>query len=568
MIFGAFKLRVAIIFAMIFIFSIGVFFISFADGWSEAGERQGREVESAEAGPVLFEVIWQRRVELTGQLIEHIRLTVFAMALAVSLGVGTGIFLTRFRRLSSPVLGLASVIQTIPSLALLALMIPLLGIGVLPAVVALFLYALLPIMRNTYTAIEEVDPAIIEVGRGMGMTGSQILLRVEIPLCIPIVMAGIRTSMVICVGIATLCTFIGGGGLGEMIMRGMQTKGSALIFAGVIPAILLALSLDGLVALGQGLLTPRGLKISKAGASAEAGLFKKVLSAGAICLLLGGLAAAVFVGETGDVVVGSKHFTEQKILGEMVAQLIESHTDLKVRRRLGLQGTKVCFSALKEGDLDMYVEYTGTALVNILDEQYDSSKGRGQILEEVRREFRERWGLKFCEPLGFDNTYTLAMRGGEAEKLGVEKISQLSAYSDELKAGFDHEFTTRPEYKRFEEVYGYMFEDITYLDPDLMYKALQGCSVDVIDAFATDGRIASYDIRVLEDDRNLFPPYDACIVVSEEALNEFAGLGDVLEKLSGMITAEQMRKMNYAVTDKLKTPAAVAKEFLKSEGLL
>ena len=160
-------------------------------------------------------------------------------------------------------LGIASVIQTIPSLALLALMIPLLGIGVVPAVTALFLYALLPIMRNTYTAIDEVDPAIIEVGRGMGMTEWQILYRVQVPLCVPLVMAGIRTSIVICVGIATLCTFIGAGGLGTMIMEGMQTKGSTLIFAGVLPAILLALALDGLMALSQRLLTPRGLKVHK-----------------------------------------------------------------------------------------------------------------------------------------------------------------------------------------------------------------------------------------------------------------------------------------------------------------
>lgn len=211
----------------------------------------------------VFHVMWERRAALTRQIIEHIRLALFAMALAVTVGVTTGVLLTRFRRLSTSVLGAASVIQTIPSLALLALMIPLLGIGLIPAVAALFLYALLPIMRNTYTAIDEVDPAIIEVGRGMGMTEWQILSRVQMPLCVPLVMAGIRTSTVICVGIATLCTFIGAGGLGTMIMEGMQTRGSALIFAGVVPAILLALALDGLMALAQKVLTPQGLKVPK-----------------------------------------------------------------------------------------------------------------------------------------------------------------------------------------------------------------------------------------------------------------------------------------------------------------
>ena len=217
--------------------------------------------ESADGGPSLLTVFVERRWQVLQQVMEHIKLAGLALALAITVGVSTGITLTRTPHLATPVLGVASVIQTIPSLALLALMIPLLGVGVVPAVAALFLYALLPIMRNTYTAIDEVDRAIIEVGRGMGMTNFQILLKVEIPLCVPVVMAGIRTSTVICVGIATLCTFIGAGGLGESIMDGMQSAGSTLIFVGVIPAIGLALALDGLMALAQKILTPRGLRI-------------------------------------------------------------------------------------------------------------------------------------------------------------------------------------------------------------------------------------------------------------------------------------------------------------------
>jgi len=212
-----------------------------------------------------IEVIAERRAALLTQTAQHLFLTFSAVVLAVTIGVSLGILLTRFHRLSMPVLGTASVVQTVPSLALLALMIPLLGTGVIPAIVALFLYAVLPILRNTYTAIDEVDPAVIEVGRGMGMTNWQILTTIEIPLCIPVVMAGVRTATVICVGIATLCTFIGAGGLGDIIMIGMESgeKGSLLIFAGVIPAIALALALDGLCALAQRLLTPKGLKLAE-----------------------------------------------------------------------------------------------------------------------------------------------------------------------------------------------------------------------------------------------------------------------------------------------------------------
>ncbi len=200
-----------------------------------------------------------------GQVLRHLKLVAAAMALAIFVGVGAGLALTRFRRLAPPVLGLASIIQTIPSLALLALMIPIWGIGQPASIAALFLYAVLPILRNTYTAVDEVDPAVIEVGKGMGMTDLQILWKVEIPLCLPVVMAGIRTSMVICVGIATLCTFAAAGGLGDIIWMGMQKgeRGTAYILAGVIPAVVLALSMDGLIALLQHLLTPKGLKISQ-----------------------------------------------------------------------------------------------------------------------------------------------------------------------------------------------------------------------------------------------------------------------------------------------------------------
>jgi osmoprotectant transport system permease protein len=209
-------------------------------------------------------VMSERRTEILEQVLRHLELTFGAMSLAIFVGVVLGILLTRFRTFATPVLGVASVVQTVPSLALLALMIPLLGIGVTPAITALFLYAVLPILRNTYTAIDEVDATMIEVGRGMGMTESQILTQVEIPLCVPVVMAGIRTSTVICVGIATLCTFIGAGGLGTVIMEGMQSRGNELIFAGVVPAILLALALDGLCALIQRLLTPEGLRLAEA----------------------------------------------------------------------------------------------------------------------------------------------------------------------------------------------------------------------------------------------------------------------------------------------------------------
>ncbi len=286
-------------------------------------------------------------------------------------------------------------------------------------------------------------------------------------------------------------------------------------------------------------------------------------------VLLCSIVFLLFSGQSGDIVVGSKHFTEQKILGEIIAQLIEHQTDLKVQRRLGLQGTKVAFAAVREGNLDIYPEYTGTALVNILEETYDPNLGRQEIFAHVQDEFMQRWDLRFLEPLGFANTYAFAMRQQQANELGIERVSELEPYADQLQPGFDHEFTMRPEYKRFADLYGFGFEkDIIKLDPDLTYKALSSGSVDIIDAFSTDGRIEAYSIRVLEDDKNLFPPYDACIIVRNDILQVYPQLKKVLEQLSGLINARQMRKMNYAVTEDLRAPSWVARKFLLSQGLI
>ncbi|MFW6164052.1 MAG: glycine betaine ABC transporter substrate-binding protein [Planctomycetota bacterium] len=296
---------------------------------------------------------------------------------------------------------------------------------------------------------------------------------------------------------------------------------------------------------------------------------KPIIAVLVVLILIVALAGLFTMGGGEDVAVGSKHFTEQKILGNMIAQLIEAHTDLSVKRQVGLQGTKVCFGAIAEGDVDIYPEYTGTGLVNILEEDFQPGQTPQQILEHVRQAFKERWDLLWLEPLGFDNTYAFAMREDQAEELGIKTISDLEEHAAELKPGFDHEFTNRPEWKRFEQVYGFTFaKSITKLAPDLTYKALQDGSVDIIDAFATDGRIEAYDLRVLEDDKNLFPPYDSCILVRQDALDAHPELRDVLGKLAGTISADEMRVMNYAVTDELKPPADVARDFLQKKGLL
>jgi len=217
----------------------------------------------------LSEFLDERGPEILQCLGQHVYLTVIAMAFAIALAVPLGLALTRTRRLSGPVIAAIGVIQTLPSLALVALMVVWIPAGPIACIIALFLYALLPIVRNTYTGVMGVEPAMIEAARGMGMTSMQILIRVELPLSVPVIMAGVRTSTIICVGIATLGGIVNAGGLGSLIWKGLDRSNDALIYAGAVPAMALALVLDRVLALGERVFTPEGLRRPAGGAKTE-----------------------------------------------------------------------------------------------------------------------------------------------------------------------------------------------------------------------------------------------------------------------------------------------------------
>ncbi len=503
--------------------------------------------------------ILSRLPEIGWLTVEHVRITLISVALAVAIGVPLGVVLVRARQLATPVIGATSVIQTIPSLALLGFMIPLLGIGVKPAIVALFLYALLPIVRNTYTGIDGVDPALVEAGRGMGMTDVQMLRKVQIPLSLPVIMAGIRTSTVINVGVATLCALIGAGGLGELIFRGIAMVNSQMILAGALPAAILALVFDGALGLIQGGL----IKGRRASYRLIAGL---VLSMG---LILVAFVPSGFGKKTEkQITIGSKEFTEQIILGEMLAQLVESRTGVTVEKKFGLGGTMVCFNALKNGEIDLYPEYTGTGLTAILNREVVTDPD--EVYRIVRDEFERKFDLVWLRPFGFNNTYALAMRSDQAEQLGLSKISDLSGRDLGLVPGFTQEFLERPDgYPGLVKDYALEFAaEPRGMDPGLMYIALKEGNVDIICAFATDGRIPAFDLRVLEDDRHYFPPYYAAPLVREETLARVPELGSILNELAGVITDEKMASLNYQVDEEGKAPETVASEFLREAGLI
>jgi len=506
-----------------------------------------------------IEFVASRAGELQQKCGEHLMLTVVSTLLAVLLGVPAGILARRLHWLRATVLFVSNVVQTVPSLAMLALLLPLLGIGVVPAMTALTLYALLPIVRNTLVGLQTIPPTVLEAADGLGFTRRQRLLWVELPLILPVLIAGVRTAAVIGVGIATLSAFIGAGGLGDFINRGLALNNTRLVLLGAVPAALLAILIDQLFSLVEQALTP-GRK--------PATLRRRVVVyVSTLAILSVGWSvlphlAASPAAPRALIRIGTKNFTEQLIIGEVIAQWLEQTTDLRVERRFNLGGTIICHEALVRGDIDLYVEYTGTGLTAIL--KLPPVSDPQQALTRVRDAYRQQFDLHWLQPLGFNNTYALAVRESDAQRNGWERISDLVASAPRLRAGFTPEFRERPDgYPGLVRAYGLEFGAVRDMDPSLMYRAVAQGAVDVISAFATDGRILAYRLRVLHDDRRYFPPYQAVPVVRGEVLRRHPELRDALEQLANRIDDAAMQRLNYEVDERGRLPHEVAREWLQ-----
>jgi osmoprotectant transport system permease protein len=496
----------------------------------------------------------ERRGELAGLVVQHLVLVLLSTAIAVAVGVPLGILMTRRRRLARPVLAAAGLLQTIPSLALFGFLIPLPvvgGIGARIAIIALVLYALLPILRNTYTGILQVDPAVAEAATGLGMTDGQRLRLVELPLALPVILAGVRIAAVVSVGTATIAAAVGAGGLGTYVFRGLATVDTRLILAGAVPAALLALGVDGLLALVE-----RSRRPSRAAA---------VLAAAVVA----GLVVLALLGRTRSgqarVVVGSKNFTEQVVLGEMIAAALEDR-GVEVDRRLNLGGTALCHEAVRSGHLDLYVEYTGTALTDILGRRARSD--RAEVLREVREAYAGM-GLSVAAPLGFNNTFALVVRPDTSRRLGIRRLSDLAPHAATLRVGLFGEFIERADgLPGLLAAYGFRLAvPPTEMDLGLLYPALLAGRVDVVVGSATDGLIAAHGLVVLEDDRGYFPPYDAVPVVHAPSLAAHPAIASVLGALAGRVDEATMRRLNLAVDGEHRSPASVAREFLHAARL-
>lgn len=508
----------------------------------------------------------EHRDQILSLLIQHIQLTAIAVGLAILIGVPLGIGICYVKKLNKPVLGLANLIQAIPSMALLGFAIPFLGIGRVPAIVTVVLYSLLPIIKNTYTGINNISPETIEAAYGIGLTKLQVLFKVQIPLALPVIMAGVRISVVTGVGLMTMAAFIGAGGLGFLVFSGIRTVNNNQILAGALPACILALVADYLAGTVEQLVTPVSLqKEQKSKHPRVRNTITAILAVLLVVVLVMGFIPKAKADKV--LVVGTKDFSEQMVLGHMIADLVEGNTDITVDRKVNLGGTQVCFSALKSGDIDLYVDYSGTVYGDTLG--YPPSSDMDYVYETAKADLKEQFEIDVLTQMNFNNTYTLAVRQDTADQYNLKTFSDLKAVAGQLRMGSTLEFLNREDgLPGLVKAYGFTFKEDIGLDGAPRYIALDNNEVEVVDAFATDGLLKKFGLVVLEDDKNFFPPYYAMPLARDGIVETYPEIVPLLEDLGELLTDSVMTDLNYQVDELQLNPEDVAHDFLVQQGLL
>jgi osmoprotectant transport system permease protein len=488
----------------------------------------------------------------------HVRVSVTALALGLLVSLPLALIARNRPVLRGVLLGFASVVQTVPGLALLALFYPLLlalaalsltwlgisfsAFGFLPAVLALALYSMLPVLRNTITGLQGVDPAITEAAQGVGMTQRQSLFMVELPLALPVMMAGIRTAAVWVIGTATLSTPIGQTSLGNYIFAGLQTQNWVFVLFGCFAAAALALLVDQLLALVE-----TGIRL-RSRVRAAVGVV------GVLALVAATLVPSMARSQS-TYIVGAKTFTEQYVLAALMAQRLRA-AGLSASSREGL-GSNVIFDALASNDIDVYVDYSGTLWAN----QFHRTeiKPRTELLVDLKATLAQQ-KITLLGELGFANAYALVMPKKRADELGVRSISDLTSRAGTLSIAGDYEFFSRPEWAGLQKAYGLSFRAQRQMQPDFMYAAVASGEVDVIAGYTSDGLIVKYDLVVLDDPKHAIPPYDAIVLISPKRADDQT-LRAALTPLLGSIDIAAMREANLraAGNDATSSPDAVAR---------
>ena len=484
---------------------------------------------------------------------QHLQLSLLTLLLAVFLAVPLAVYLSTRNRASNWVLQLAGIFQTIPSMALLGLFIPIMGIGTLPALTALVIYAIFPILQNTITGLQGIDPSLEEAGVAFGMTKWERLKKFEIPLAMPVIMSGIRTAAVMIIGTATLAALIGAGGLGSFILLGIDRNNASLILIGALSSAFLAIAFNLLL---------KWMEKAK---------LRTIFAAFAVMVL--GLGASYTPSllpkpKKENLVIAGKLGPEPEILANMYKILIEENTDMTVTVKPNFGKTTFLYEALKKGDIAIYPEFTGTVTESLLKPAPQVGHDPGAVYRAARDGIKQQDDLALLKPMAYQNTYAVAVPRKIAQEYGLKTISDLKKVEGQLKAGFTLEFNDREDgNKGLQKVYGLNLQVAT-MEPALRYQAIQSGDIQITDAYSTDAELARYDLVVLEDDKQLFPPYQGAPLMKTALLEKHPELEAVFNKLAGKITEKQMSQMNYQVGVEGKSANQVARDFLIQEGII
>ncbi|MBR7928293.1 ABC transporter permease subunit [Aerococcaceae bacterium zg-ZUI334] len=490
---------------------------------------------------------------------EHIVITFTAVMIAIVIGLGIGIWISQKPKLAGYFIAIVNIVYTIPSIALLGFLISWTGIGNTTAIIALTIYALLPIVRSTYIGITTIDANIIEASRAMGSKEYQILYKIKLPLAFPIIFSSIMNMVTMTIALAGIASFVGAGGLGVAIYRGITTNNELLILNGSILIALLALVVDGLLSYIGKLVSSHKLKKVS---------YRNSLLIFSMAILV--IVSSVFLysnKKIETVELASKPTSEGYVLAELVAELIENDTNLKVNITHGVGGgTSNIHPALLKGEFDMYPEYTGTAWQVILKKEEPYTKER---FEQLNQAYQHDYHLLWKGMFGFNNTYSIGIRADLAMQYHIKTFSDLAKYSDQFIFGAEYDFFEREDgYKALTGAYNYHFKKAVDMDNGLKYQALFDKKIDAMTVFTTDGQLSDSRIVVLEDDLNFYPKYLAGMVVSESILNKHPELDKEFDKLSGILDEKTMAELNYRVEIGKENPKDVAKQFLQEKGLL
>lgn len=496
--------------------------------------------------------------------IQHIVICFIAILFITVIGVFIGIYISNRKKIANIVLAITNFLYTIPTIALFGFLVSISGIGNTSALIALIIYGLMPMIRNTYVGINEVDEQVVESAIAMGSTQRQLLLKVQLPMALPVIIAGFRTMVVMTIALGAIASFIGAGGLGVSIWRGITTNYTEMTMAGSLLVALLAVSIDYIIG-----------KIEKSVTNKVQGVksyYKKSKVSNIMTMIfiifISTLALSSLPQKDKKVVVSTKPQTEGYILGEIICQLIEEKTDIKVERKFGIGGgTANIHPAMLSGEIDIYPEYTGTSRLFVL--KKDIINDPIKLYEAVKKDYSKEFGIKWLGMYGFNNTFTLALKEEVANENNIKTYSDLAKISKNFTIGCEYDFYEREDgYPGLVDTYGFDFKEKKEIDIGLKYEAIESDKVNVINASSTDGLIKKHNLRILKDDKKFFPSYHAATLIREETLGKYPELESCLSVLEGSISDEEMINLNYEVENNKQDPVSVARKFITSKGLL